>query len=93
MFSNSDFSNKVSREELMLALREYISERIDVGDSFHRSVAEVVGWLRGLGHILVSIDQSNDFEVWGPDYMSSGVGLVVSCYADGEVAVEWSSAE
>jgi hypothetical protein len=79
-----------TREQLCFALSKELSGRVTGTASFHTAVRNVVADLRSVGHDLWSLDESDDFEVWGPNYASpSGPGVVITFSVDG-VNVEWS---
>jgi hypothetical protein len=57
---------------------------------FHEVVRDLVSVLRTLGHDLWSFDESDELEVWAPNYeQPSGPGIVVT-FTPETVTVEWS---
>jgi hypothetical protein len=67
-----------------------LAERLKEAENFHAIVVSLVSALRAVGHDLWSFDESDDVEVWGPNYEKpSGPGIVVTFRPD-EVIVEWT---
>jgi hypothetical protein len=57
---------------------------------FHEVVYDLVSVLRTLGHDLWSSDESDELQVWAPNYQQpSGPGIVVT-FTSEAVTVEWS---
>lgn len=80
-------SRSVLCRRLARQLRKSLAEATD----FHSAVRHAVERLRDLGHDLCSIDESDDFEVWGPNYESpGGPGIVITVRRDDGVEVEWT---
>ncbi len=72
------------------ALGDLLTLRIRTARNFHSAVRAAVSELRALGHDLWSFDESDDFEIWCPNYAQpSGPSLVLTFHTD-EVVVEWS---
>lgn len=66
------------------------SERLKSAASFHACVASLVSELGATGHDLWSLDDSDEMEMWGPNYETpTGPGIVVTFRPD-VVSVEWS---
>jgi hypothetical protein len=67
-----------------------LHERLQAESDFHKGVHRLIGELRALGHDLWSFDESDDMEVWCPDYQNpSGPGIVIT-FRPEEVHVEWT---
>jgi hypothetical protein len=76
------------RADLSTALAESLAKQLRTGE-FHARVYELIDELRGVGHDLWSIDEGDDFQVWGPnDQEPKGPGLVITFRAPDEVTVE-----
>lgn len=91
-FSKSEFVGLSApvRLERCRELAYVLTERLKGASAFHQSVESLVSGLRALGHDLWSFDESDDMEVWGPNYETpSGPGIVVTFRSD-EVIVEWT---
>ncbi len=59
--------------------------------SFHSDIIAVVNVLRKNGHDLWSIDESDEVEVWGPNYQNpTGAGLVITFTIEGGTKAEWA---
>jgi len=73
-------------------LAQVLSERLRGAPDFHQRVRSLVSDLRSLGYDLWSFDDSDEMEVWCPNYQTpSGPGIVVTFMPDA-VTVEWSAA-
>ena len=58
--------------------------------NFHQQIRCLIDQLRILGHDLWSIDEADDFEIWGPNYQApSSSGVIVTFSLDGTVEVDW----
>lgn len=91
-FKKSEFLGKrgPARAELCQELAHLLSERVSGEPGFHQSVQGLVSELRLLGHDLWSFDESDEMEVWCPNYQTpSGPGIVVTFRPD-KVNVEWT---
>ena len=77
-----------------MRLASALSARLPSGSSesdFHESCYTLIDELRSNGHELWSFDESDDFQIWGPDYTKPGrIGIVVTFQMDGGVEVSWS---
>jgi hypothetical protein len=72
--------------ELSQALREWLTIALD----FHQTCYELIGELREKGHDLWSLDESDEFQVWGPNYQEGVTrGLLIRFTSDREVTAEW----
>jgi hypothetical protein len=81
----------VERRNLCSELAKSLSRNIASAANFHRETRRLVEELRAVGHDLWSIDEADDYEVWGPNYEApTGAGIVVTFSADGDVEVEWA---
>lgn len=92
-FSKKTFllADPQKRMKLTSSLSQVLTEGINEEKDFHEQIIELVSVLRSQGHDLWSIDESEDFEVWGPNYVEpSGPGLVITFTRPNEVDVEWS---
>jgi len=88
--ANFDCNDDEGRVALSMELTAVLSERLKSMPDFHQGVRQFVSELRSLGHDLWSFDDSDEMEVWGPDYQNpSGPGIVVTFRTDG-VEVEYS---
>lgn len=71
-------------------LAHTLAARLRGEDDFHKGVASLVSELRAVGYDLMSYDEDDEVEVWGPNYAKpSGPGIVVTFRPD-EVLVEWT---
>ena len=76
-------------------LATYLTQRVHGADDFEEEISRIVASLREQGHDLWSWDESDDFQIWGPDYTKAHVtGLVLDFRKDLhtdslEVEVEW----
>ncbi len=85
-----DCSDEAGKTALAAALASHLTERFKGVPEFHQGVRIVVEELRELGHDLWSFDESDEMEVWCPNYQtSSGPGIVVTFAAE-RVDVTWS---
>lgn len=72
-------------------LARALTTEMKTAKDFHECAASLVAELRAAGHDLWSLDESDDFEVWGPNYETpSGPGIVVTFRPD-EVSVDWTA--
>lgn len=91
-FSKDAFegTDDAGRQALAAALATSLAESLAGAREFHAGVRELVARLRALGHDLWNFDESDDREVWCPNYRTpSGPGLVVTFTSTG-VDVDWS---
>ena len=80
-----------SRDTQCTRLQRLLTSQMRSDQQFHDKVASIVSQLRSIGHDLLSYDESDETEVWGPDYQNpSGPGLVITFHPD-DVNVEWST--
>jgi hypothetical protein len=87
---NFDAADEAGRATLCAELGNELTSRVHSATDFHAKVSEVVGELRQLGHDLWSFDESDEMEVWCPNYDEpTGPGIVVTFTPD-DVRVEWS---
>lgn len=42
-----------------------------------------------MGHDLWSYDESDEFEIWAPDYTRATCGIIVTFFYTGGCTVEW----
>lgn len=91
-FSKQEFDRAGDKRNLLRAdLALMLTERLKSAPHFHRAVYASVAELKAAGHDLTSYDESDEMQVWGPDYVGeSGPGLVITFTAPDEVSVEWS---
>lgn len=88
------FSHASSADRLVLCteLAKFLSEQL-CNREFDSVVAGAVEQLRALGHDLVSYDQDENFESWGPSYADARPirtpGIVVDFRRGQGVEVEW----
>ena len=88
-FQGLDAAGKAA---LAVELGAALAERLR-GRNFHEQVGQLVEELRSLGHDLWSFDESDDFEVWCPNYhAASGPGIVITFTVE-DVRVEWSGSD
>jgi len=60
------------------------------GRDFHRACYAIIDDLRSLGHDLWSLDESDDFQIWGPDYQKGhNRGLTIRFESEGRVEIDW----
>lgn len=84
-------ANQVDRERLCADLGGKLGAHLATSASFHSAVKELVRELRELGHDLWSYDESDDFEIWGPNYEKpTGAGIVVTFNIEDGVRIEWT---
>lgn len=91
-FSKSNFlaASEQARLFLCSALAEEVTRRFGQLPSWHDEVEHLVEQLRRLGHDLWSYDESDDFEIWGPNYADpTGPGIIVTFRLEG-AEVEWT---
>ena len=70
-------------------LAAHIVSVLDSDGAFHSVAYRLVEDLRGLGHDLVSFDESDDFQIWyRRDAVPPRAGLVIA-FRTGDVTVEW----
>jgi hypothetical protein len=82
----------IERDELCTDLAKHLSARLQEAGHFHGCIRELIGTLRGMGHDLWSMDEADDFEVWGPNYeQPTGPGIVITFSAPDEVEVQWTA--
>ncbi len=75
-------------------LETQLSQRLLRARDFHGEVREIVEGLRALGHDLWSYDESDDLEVWGPDYENNGgPGIILTFRVPAAVEVDWCAKE
>lgn len=92
-FSKAAFDGLDDAGKAVLAadLGDQLAERLRGASEFHRGVRVLVEELRGLGHDLWSFDESDEMEVWCPNYQTpSGPGIVITFTTEG-VDVAWSA--
>ena len=72
-------------------LARYLSERLVESNDFDQEVQRIVDSLREQGHDLWSWDESDDFELWGPDYQNNPTitGLLIYFKRPSVVEVVW----
>jgi hypothetical protein len=79
------------RSELCAKLAESLSAAVASSPDFRGAVRRSVDALRQAGHDLWSIDEADEFEVWGPNYQDpTGPGLILTFPIADSVAVEWT---
>ena len=79
------------RQKLAAALKETLTLRLKRAPGFHSEILAIIEELRSLGHDLWSFDDSDEREVWCPNYEGGDKpGLILTFAADG-VEVEWAS--
>ena len=83
-------ADAAGRKALAQELAETLRSRLRIAEDFHQSVRGLVEELRSLGHDLWSFDETDEMEVWCPNYQTpSGPGIVVTFTTEG-VEVDWS---
>ncbi len=81
------------RTTLLRDLADLMKARMRAGPAFHRSCYELIEELREAGHDIWSFDESDDFQLWGPDYAKAiGRGLIIHFTSEGDVNVKWQDA-
>lgn len=79
------------RGSVLHTLADVLRSRLQQADHFHSATYQLIEELRTLGHDLWSHDESDDMQVWGPNYeYTTGPGMVLTFHASGEVEVEWT---
>lgn len=79
-----DASNGAEKAALSVELAGVLSERLKATPDFHHGVQQLVSELRAVGHDLWNFDETDDMEVWCPNYQNpSGPGIVVTFTTDG----------
>lgn len=94
-FSRESFENagQISRVELAKALVRDLGSLPRELVAFHATCYAIIEQLRHLGHDIWSLDEADDFQVWGPDYQNEASrGLLVRFSAGEETTVEWQEA-
>ena len=85
-----DALDDAGKPMLATDLASKLEERLSHAPEFHTGVRVIVDELRRLGHDLWSFDESDDREVWCPNYLTpSGPGIVITFTTEG-VEVAWS---
>lgn len=93
-FSASRFLSvtPAERQALCAELSSLLTQRLGV-DDFDALVRETIAELRALGHDLWSYEEEEEFEEWGPSYVSEGSirspGLHLSFQRGEHVEVTW----
>ena len=85
-FSKAEFScrDDDGRRSLSAELAALLTVRLKDEKQFHQGVQDLVAELRQVGHDLWSFDESDEMEVWCPNYQNpTGPGLVVTFTTDG----------
>jgi len=78
------------RAACLRELSAVFAERLRQAADFHAAVEQIVSHLRSAGHDLSSWDWDDDFEIWGPNYMSQDLlGLLLDFRRSGEVEISW----
>ena len=86
-----DKADPRDRDRLAAELSGVLQERLRRAGEFHDGVKALVADLRALGHDLWSFDESDEMEVWCPNYQRpTGPGIVVTFTTEG-VHVEYST--
>lgn len=90
-FQSFEALSSAGRQSRARELAVYLSERLREADDFDDEVGRLIGSLRSQGHDLWSWDESDDFQLWGPDYQNRDVirGLVIHFAHPWKVDVEW----
>jgi len=79
-----DRANDAGRATLSAELCEALTERLKGTPDFHQGVNQLVTELRDIGHDLWSFDESDEMEVWCPNYQTpNGPGIVVTFTTEG----------
>lgn len=90
-FSRARFDAASPGEQLEFCaeLAEYLAVQLR-GRRFHETVYALIAELKLVGHDLWSLDEDDEFHVWGPNYESPrpGRGLVIRFSMPDEVTVE-----
>jgi hypothetical protein len=92
-FSKANFlaADDGARAQLMQVLQDQLSPRLRDSSNFHVTARHIVDELRALGHDLWSFDESDDFEVWAPNYQTpTGPGLVIT-FSPEDACIEWNA--
>lgn len=85
-----DCTDEAGKMALAADLAGQLTERLRRASEFHEGVRALVEELRALDHDLWSFDESDEMEVWCPNYQTpSGPGIVVTFTTEG-VKVAWS---
>ena len=82
---------QLARAARAAELAEELAQRLERASDFHSEIEQIVQKLRELGHELWSWDESDDFEIWGPDYQNRSelVGLLIDFRRPADVEIEW----
>ena len=87
------FAGETERKALCQRLAQDLSDGLQRADDFWEFISQAVAKLRSLGHDLWSMDASDDFEIWGPNYVdSTGPGILVTFRLGEGVEVDWAGA-
>jgi hypothetical protein len=78
------------RLELCRQLAESLGHRLAATADFHGACYDLIADLRRQGHDLWSMDESDDFQEWGPNYQEGVNRGLYLRFAEGEpVTVIW----
>jgi hypothetical protein len=78
------------RLELCRQLAESLTNRLSATTDFDRACYDLIEDLRRRGHDLWSLEESDDFQEWGPNYQEGASrGLFIRFAVGRPVTVEW----
>jgi hypothetical protein len=89
-FEHSRFvdANEIERAALCSRLATRLTRLLPTYPSFHAATSQLVDLLRSLGHDLWSFDESDELEIWCPDYAKGASGVQIEFFQAG-VTVTW----
>lgn len=92
-FARANFidANDQGRAVLCAELSAILARRMREACAFHAGARGCIEELRAIGHDLCSFDESDEFQIWCPNYQGPAApGIVVRFSHPDEVSVEWS---
>ena len=87
-YDRRSFEEAVPNEALSSRLAAVLTERLCLAADPAREARVMVAELKSLGHQLYSWDESDDFQIWGDDYVRPGPNRIIVelRYPEGEPA-------
>ena len=69
-FARSIFEQSSEQDQRCQELANLLTTRLEKGEDLQTEIATILADLKHLGHDLYSWDESDDWQMWGDDYMS-----------------------
>ena len=83
-------ASEPERKQLLIDLADALRAALQSAADFHGTAYRLVADLRALGHDLYSFDESDEMQVWCPDWTKPSMhGLVVEFRSPSDVKVNW----